>query len=334
VAPHRDVSDRAGKRHDLGWQGMTPRLLQTFLAVARCRTATRAASELNLAQSSVSDQIQILEDMLGASLFLRSKQGFRLTAAGEALLPYAQDILTATDDAFAAVKIASLSADRSLVVGALETVAAEILPPLLADLRQRQPELRMRIEVANSGDLMQRLLDGSNDIAFCFRRGELDGRLARRTYAREPLVMIGPPAAEGALASPADPAALAAEPFITTEPGCIYRHLFDEAWRRAGLMPPRPFAEVGSIDAIVRLVAVGSGHALVPRLAARDALDRGTVAAIPWPGFDPVATLDMVWRRRRVQPPGLTLLLAQAEPAQPDLRRAGARPRHGAPLPS
>lgn len=313
---------------------MTPRLLQTFLAVARCRTATRAASELNLVQSSVSDQIQILEEALGASLFLRSKQGFRLTAAGEALVPYAQEILALTDDAVAAVKNASISVDRSIVIGALETVAAEVLPALLADLRKNQPQLRMRIEVAGSDYLLQRLLDGSNDIAFCFRKGALDVRLTHREFAQEPLVMIGPPAVGSTSAPALTPEALRDEPFITTEPGCIYRHLFDQAWRWAGLAPPTPFVEVGSIGAILRLVAAGSGYALIPRLVVREALERGSVAAIPWPGPALVATLDMVWRRRRVQSPGLTLLLAGTGRVRPSLKRDGDHPRREEPRPS
>lgn len=312
---------------------MTPRLLQTFLAVARCRTATRAAVELNLAQSSVSDQIQILEDELGVRLFLRSRHGFRLTVAGEALVPYAQDIVTATDDALAAAKSASLSGDRSLVIGALETVAREVLPTLVADLRQHQPELRIRIEVAGSDILLQRVLDGSNDIAFCFRKGEIDERLARREFAQEPLIMIGPPAA-GSILAPPGPDALVAQPFIATEPGCVYRHLFDQAWRQAGLTPPRPFTEVGSIGAIVRLAAAGSGYAFVPRIAVMEALASGTVAAIRLPGFEFFATLDMVWRRRRVQPPGLTLLLTQAGRARRSLKRDDDRLPREEPCPS
>lgn len=145
-----------------------------------------------------------------------------------------------------------------------------------------------------------------------------------------PLVMIGPPAAGSIF----DPDALRAETFITTEPGCVYRHLFDQAWRQIGLKPPRPFAEVGSIEAIVRLVAAGSGYALVPRIAAREAFERGAIAAIPSSGFELVATLDMVWRRRRVQPPSLTLLLTRAGRARRSLKRDDDRLRREEPCPS
>jgi DNA-binding transcriptional LysR family regulator len=72
---------------------MHPRLLKTFLAVARHRNITRAAREVHLAQSSVSDQIQSLESELGVTLFTRSRQGLDLTASGAALKPYAEEIL-------------------------------------------------------------------------------------------------------------------------------------------------------------------------------------------------------------------------------------------------
>ena len=146
--------------------------------------------------------------------------------------------------------------------------------------------------------------------------------------------MIGPSAAAGGLVPPPGPDALVALPFIATEPGCVYRHLFDQAWRQAGLAPPRPLTEVGSIAAIVRLVAAGSGYAFVPRMAAREALANGAVAAIPVPGFEFFATLDMVWRRRRVQPPGLTLFLARVGQARRALTQDDDRLRREEPCPS
>ena len=64
-----------------------PNLLKTFLAVAHSRSFTRAATDVHLAQSSVSDQIQLLETDLGTNLFVRSKAGLELTPAGAVLKP-------------------------------------------------------------------------------------------------------------------------------------------------------------------------------------------------------------------------------------------------------
>ncbi|RVD63923.1 LysR family transcriptional regulator substrate-binding protein, partial [Mesorhizobium sp. M7A.F.Ca.ET.027.03.2.1] len=109
-----------------------------------------------------------------------------------------------------------------------------------------------------------------------------------------------------------DLAALATLSFVATEPGCIYRHMFDTAFAEAGVAAPRLAAEVGSIGAIARLVAAGAGPALVPRLAVTDALARGEIVELPWPGPMRTAPLTMIWRRRRVQPPALRQLLTAA----------------------
>jgi Bacterial regulatory helix-turn-helix protein, lysR family len=83
---------------------MRPELLKTFLAVARSRNITRAAALVHLAQSSVSDQVQLLEAELGATLFIRSKRGLELTLAGETLKPYAEEILPLVDETRAAIE--------------------------------------------------------------------------------------------------------------------------------------------------------------------------------------------------------------------------------------
>jgi DNA-binding transcriptional LysR family regulator len=119
-------------------------------------------------------------------------------------------------------------------------------------------------------------------------------------------------AAPGQGTAPRDLAALAALRFVATEPGCIYRHMFDTAFAEAGTAAPKLAAEVGSIGAIARLVAAGAGLGLVPRLAVSDALERGDLVELPWPGPAQAAPLTMIWRRRRVQPPALRQLLAAA----------------------
>ncbi|WP_354487920.1 LysR family transcriptional regulator [Mesorhizobium robiniae] len=307
---------------------MHPRLLKTFLAVARCRNITRAAEEIHLAQSSVSDQIQTLENELGTVLFTRSKQGLQLTPAGTTLMPYAQGILMLAEEARAAVDVTAGHTAGSVTIGALETIASAKLARWLPDFQAARPDIELRLTVAGSGDLMRKLKDGDIDVAFCFDRDgfdKADEHLAKRTLSAEPLILIVPP---GKAAMRVDLTALGSMRFVVTEAGCIYRHLFDKAFAEAGIASPRLAAEVGSIGTIARLVAAGAGLGLVPRLAVVEALDRGEIIEMPWPGPVDTASFAMIWRRRRVQPPAVKLLLAAAGDKFAPVRPADARPRH------
>ena len=311
---------------------MHPRLLKTFLAVARNRNFTRAAEEVHLAQSSVSDQIQSLEAELGTALFIRSRSGLALTAAGEALRPYAEEILAIASEARTAVEAVSAAAAGTVTIGALETIASIKLPQWLPAFQHDHPDIDLRVKIAGSGDLLRKLETGEIDIAFCFDRGEVDERLAKRAISTEPLILITPPAQKPS-SKTSDLAALASMNFVATEVGCVYRHLFDKAFQAAGTAAPKLAAEVGSIGTIARLVAAGTGSSLVPRFAVADALHRGEIGEMPWPGPMRTASLVMIWRRRRVQPPALKLVLAFASTGFASAKSADVRPRHAVSFP-
>jgi DNA-binding transcriptional LysR family regulator len=303
---------------------MRSSLLKTFLAVARSRNITRAAAEVHLAQSSVSDQLQFLETELRTNLFTRSKMGLELTPAGEVLKPYAEEILSLIDEACAAVEATDGQAAGLLTIGALETIASAKMPQWLSAFRGDHPNINVRLKIAGSGGLLQKLESGDIDIAFCFDRGDPDDRFFKRVVSAEPLVLVAPPDEQPASIGEGLNA-LAAKNFVATEVGCVYRHLFDDAFAKAGVAAPQLVAEVDSIRTIARLVAAGTGLALVPRLAVIDALDHGDLAEISWPG--PVRTVSLVaiWRRRRVQPPALKQLLASARVGFAAVRPADAR---------
>lgn len=310
-------------RHD----SMHPRLLKTFLAVARTRNFTRAAEEVHLAQSSVSDQIQSLEAELGAALFIRSRSSLELTAAGEALRPYAEEILAIGNEARAAVEAVLGAAVGTVTIGALETIASMKLPQWLPAFQRDHPDIDLRVKVAGSGDLLRKLEVGEIDVAFCFDRGDVDERLAKRVISTEPMILITPPTRE-ASSKTSGLAAPASMSFVATEIGCVYRHLFDKAFEAAGTAVPKLAAEVGSIGTIARLVAAGTGSSLVPRFAIADALHRGELDEMPWPGPMRTASLVMIWRRKRVQPQALKLLLAVASTGFASAKSADVRPRH------
>ncbi|MGR9163982.1 LysR family transcriptional regulator [Rhizobium leguminosarum] len=305
---------------------MNPRQLKTFLAVIRHKNLTRAAAEVSLAQSSLSDQIQALEEELGAELFLRSRQGVVPTPAGAVLKAYAEELLALNDEAKAAVSAAAGSAGQSITLGTLETIAAERLAPWLSLFRKKTPDVSLKLKVGGSSELLAQLQQGSIDVAFTFDRGHQDERFLTRRICSEPLVLI---AGRDAQARPPESlTALSTVPFIATETGCVYRHLFDTAFAEAHIAAPSIVTEADSIATIIRLVASGPGYGLVPRLALGPAATRGDVVELPWPGKPPAASLVMMWRRRRVQSPALTILLQSASVELSPLRSADARLRH------
>ncbi|MBY3089982.1 LysR family transcriptional regulator [Rhizobium laguerreae] len=305
---------------------MNPRQLKTFLAVIRHENLTRAAAEVNLAQSSLSDQIQALEEELGAELFLRSRQGVIPTPAGAVLKAYAEEILALNDEAKAAVSAAAGSAGQSITLGTLETIASGRLAPWLSLFRKENPDVGLKLKVTSSGELLAQLQQGSIDIAFTFDRGQQDERFLTCRICSEPLVLIA--GRDFQARPPESLAALSTAPFIATETGCVYRHLFDAAFAEAHVAAPPIVTEADSIATIVRLVASGAGFSLVPRIAVGPAATRGNIVELPWPGKPPATSLVMMWRRRRVQPPALTLLLQSASEELSPLRPGDARLRH------
>ncbi|MGO7588773.1 LysR family transcriptional regulator [Rhizobium leguminosarum] len=288
--------------------------------------ALQRVAEVNLAQSSLSDHIQALEEELGADLFLRSRQGVVPTPAGAVLKAYAEEILALNEEAKAAVSAAAGSAGQSITLGTLETIAAERLAPWLSLFRKKNPDVGLKLKVGGSGELLAQLQQGSIDIAFTFDRGHQDERFLTRRICSEPLVLIA--GRDSQARPPASLAALSTAAFVATETGCVYRHLFDTAVAEAHVAAPSIVTEADSIATIIRLVASGTGYGLVPRLALGQAAIRGDVVELQWPGNPPAASLVMMWRRRRVQPPALTLLLQSASEELSPLRPADARLRH------
>ena len=69
------------------------REIKTFLTIQRCGTFAATAEELGMTQSAVSAQIKTLEQYLGFKVFDRAKRGATLNAAGERLIPYAEQIV-------------------------------------------------------------------------------------------------------------------------------------------------------------------------------------------------------------------------------------------------
>src|SRR5579864_801671 len=128
--------------------------LRIFVTIARLGSFTRAAERLYMTQPTVSQQLAMLEQAIGASLIERDTRHLRLTTAGETLLPYAERLLALADEATEATRAAAGLADRTLRLGVGHTLATYLLPEVLSRYRMLYPDYVVRISVGNTTELL------------------------------------------------------------------------------------------------------------------------------------------------------------------------------------
>ncbi|KAB1144212.1 LysR family transcriptional regulator [Streptomyces luteolifulvus] len=286
---------------------MELRLLVTFEKVATVLSFTRAAAELQYAQSSVTSQIRALESSLGTELFDRLGSRIRLTEAGERLLPYARQIIELTEEARAAV-VAAEEPSGTLTVGTMESLTSYRLPPLLEFFHHRYPKVRLALRTTLGDETRQALLQGTYDLGFLMEAGTEHAGLQSTVLAVEPLALVASPqhALSGVELATDD---LLGQPLLATEPGCAYRDLFERELDSLG--GPVEFMEFGTIEATKRAAAAGLGISLLPEVTVAAELAEGSLVRLLW---EPPFTLrtQLAWRAGKRLPAHARLFLEQA----------------------
>jgi len=214
------------------------RHLKTLAAVASTLNIARAARRVRLTQSSVSEQIQVLEADLRARLFDRTRRGLRLTEARQRLLDHAMPLLDLADAARAAVADAARALAGTVTVGRLETLCTTCLPPLVASFGRTYPAIALALKSAGSGDLREAVRSGGLDIAFAFGDKPDEAELASEHIAEESVAIIalsGRRLAAKAAIAPEDEAFLVRHRYsnsrLSTVPGGQQCHSHDGYWR-------------------------------------------------------------------------------------------------------
>ncbi|MGD8379249.1 MAG: LysR family transcriptional regulator [Gammaproteobacteria bacterium] len=158
-------------------------LLRTFLEVDRQHHFGRAAERLFLTQSAVSARIRQLEAHMGVALFLRERNGIRLTEAGERLLPHAHRLLAEWQDATQAVQ-STVGGRRSFRFVALPAFWSLRVARRLADLPDAFPALSFRFESRAVDATLAGLRDGGIDLAL------VSGSVAGSGIRSHPLAVV------------------------------------------------------------------------------------------------------------------------------------------------
>ncbi|MFD5090115.1 LysR family transcriptional regulator [Amycolatopsis thailandensis] len=300
---------------------MTPELrqLRYFVAVAEDASFTKAARRLHIAQQSLSQQITVLERLLGASLLRRDSRGTRLTEIGSLFLPEARAVLARNEEALSVLNRAVRGEIGTLHLGFLTTTANYLLPPVVRAVRDRLPDLTLTTDDTQIAPLVDGLTDGRYDLIFT-RPPLVDG-LETRTLITEEVCAVLPEGHRLATRAELKLADLADEPWVLTprsswEP---WHRRYDGEFEVAGFTP-RVVQRATTVQGLLGLVAAGIG---VTRLArSSHSLRRSGVVFVPLAG-DTARTV-VAWAPGNDKPalPGVLDIVSELA-AGTDLTEAG-----------
>lgn len=247
------------------------RQLRYFVRIVEAGSMSRAALELDLVQSALSQQISRLEGELATRLLQRTPQGVTPTEAGLAFFHEARLTLRHAEQAMRSAQRARLSG--SVSIGLAPTTSALLGLPLMQAMRQRYPDVRLHMVEGMSGHLSAMLRGRELDVAVLFghRPGTTDTRQlasgAGRAWQMQPLMeeelFLIRRAADPVLPEVIDISALDDEPLILPTGPHGLRSTLDVAFARARFHP-RVVLEVDSLAMVMAAVDAGLGATLQP----------------------------------------------------------------------
>ena len=288
------------------------RHLSLIDAIAREGSLLAAAQEVGLTQSAVTKSLQEAESVVGARLFTRTNRGVRPTQAGEVLIAHARLVLTQLRHAGQELDDLASGSGGRVAVGVLVSAAVTILPTAIAALRQKRPNLAVKVIEGTNDVLMPLLRAGDLDLVI----GRLSGFSSGAGIAEETLcddvaqvvVRAGHPLTTRKGLRLAD---LLDEPWILPRQETSMRRQIDECFRAEGLPPPANSVESVSILTNRSLVVLADYLVVWPVQLARFESAQGLVTALDVPLPATARPIGISTRRgARLSPAAETLIAA------------------------
>ena len=281
--------------------------LKSFVVVAETLSFSKTAEILSFAQSSISDQIRLLEDELGCKLFERLGKNNSLTKEGDKFLCYAETIISLCNEAKQCVA-ESLIPTGSLTIATAETLCVFRLPDLFKEYCSRFPEVEVNLRIGNCEEFPNMLRQNKVDIAFTLDNEKSYPDIISNTLLYEPLVIISNAMDPLAKRDMIEIVELEGKNFILTQRGCSYRARFEEYLASANVRP-KSFLELESIEAIKQYVLSGFGISFLPRIAVEKEIESGQLVETKYNGPEFYTSAQVLYHKDKWLSPALQAIL-------------------------
>ncbi|HEY0224991.1 MAG TPA: LysR family transcriptional regulator [Mycobacterium sp.] len=261
---------------------MELRQLEHFVAVAAELNFSRAAQQIHVVQSALSVSVGRLEKELGIELFDRSKRQIALTAAGEAFLQQARDVIHTAQRARSSVQGYRDQLTGTVTLGTLMSWGTLNLPAALQEFRQLHPLVTVRLRQSMSGSAghLAAIADGKMDLALVSISSSSSPLLAFRQLTEEPMVFVCSPSHPLARRRRVQLCDLDGQDFIHFPQGWGIRRRLDAGFSAAGVHPVNAY-EVADYAIAAELIRHKLATTVLPISAANRFPDLHTVALHP-----------------------------------------------------
>jgi DNA-binding transcriptional LysR family regulator len=285
------------------WLGLELRHLVALKAIAEEGTFGRAAQRLGYTQSAISQQIAMLERIVGQTLIDRpgGPRPVSLTEAGELLLRHADAIAARLQAAQADLAALDAGDAGPLRIGTYQSVGARVLPQLLREFSEQWPQVDITLqESADDGELVRLVERGELDLSFVVLPLDHPGPYETVELFRDPYVLVVPAGSPLAARDRAPSLReLLDQPLIANRT-CRTSTRVEERLRLAGREPHIAFRSDDN-GTVQGLVAAGVGIAIVPQLTVDDT-DKA-IRVVDLGDRVPPRLIGVAWHRDRRRTP-------------------------------
>ncbi|MHC1682389.1 MAG: LysR family transcriptional regulator [Clostridiaceae bacterium] len=276
---------------------MELRNLITFVRITHLKSFAKAADELGYAQSTITTQIQLLEQELGVKLFERVGRRMELTSKGATFLKYAEKIIRLTDEAKEAVDDSD-TPKGPLKIGVVESLCIIKLPEILKTYHLKYPEVEIIIKLGTCSDLYTMVKNNEVDLAFALGEQIIDSDLVSCLSYKEPMAVLASPDNKLATQKSLTLSDISEEPLILTEKGCSYRGVFESLFYKEGLTPHLSL-EIGSIGTIKTFVMNNLGITFLPIITVEKELSNNQLMLLNIPNLEVNIMTQMLYHKNK-----------------------------------
>lgn len=290
---------------------MDIRHFKTFKSIIEEGSFSNAASKIGYTQSTVTSQIQQLEQELSIKLFEKIGRNMVLTPIGKELISYTDELLETVK------KIESIGKNDNIPRGKLKIAIADSLmsyklKDVLSLFKQKAPNVSISIVSLNCFVINDMLVKGEVDIGLLYDVGTHKESLTSVQLTQFPLALVCSPLLEHDKIDFCTQNQAIDTSLIINEPNCIYRKIF-ETYLRSNNITLNSTIELWSIEAIKNCVSSNLGISFLPRFVIENELKNNKLKEIKANCSDSKITAIYSYHKNKWISPAMSLFMQLVE---------------------